>query len=165
MEMPSLLGFQKVSCPVRGNSLLDPATSGMTLAAPPLLSLFLISQRSNRPLVKQSAGFKLLGVRKGEGACSAGLQRTDKQFWISHWQEKKCLWEISCILANVSTLFLIPISSTAHFRSGLWLLYSNSMFNDLFSWNAQGIPQKNKYFTDSVEPAVSLLVWKYTCYL
>lgn len=39
------------------------------------------------------------------------------------------------------------------------------MFNDLFLWKAQGIPRENKYFIVSVEPAVSLLVWKYTCYL
>lgn len=115
----------------------DPATSGMTLAAPPLLSLFLIFQRSNRWLVKLSVGFRLLGVGKDEGACSAGLHRSGKQFQISHWQQKIIYGQLVWVLDNVSTLFLIPIPSTAHFRSRLWLLYSKSMFNDLFSGNAQ----------------------------
>lgn len=98
MEIPSLLGFQEVSCPVRGSSLLDFATSGAALAAPPLPSSFLISQRSNRWLVKQFVCFELLGVGKGEGTCSAGLQRTGKQFQISHWQQNIYLWTISLCL-------------------------------------------------------------------
>jgi len=69
---------------VRASSALDPATSGITLAAPPLLLLFLISQRSNRQLVRQSDSSKILGKREGKGPCSPGLQSMAKEFQVHH---------------------------------------------------------------------------------